>query len=179
MYPRAVVAGAACTVCAHPRIEEIDADLLDPVMSGYSRIARVYSLRKDAVRRHKVNGHVGSPVPVVDLPDAPEQPEVIVLSAVDVLKATLQELGQVDTAGMSPRELNVHVDLKRKVAVDLAKYQVAVDREGPAQRELRALEEMVIAGDEALEKFPEARRAVAQAVAEWKARRAYAAEEAS
>lgn len=165
-----MTAGAACTVCAHSRVGEIDSDLLDPVLSGYSRIARAYSLRKDAVRRHKLNGHVG--VPFVAPPPGAPPGEVIVLSAVDVLKETLRELGQVSTEGMSPRELNVHVDLKRKVAVDLAKYQVAVDREGPAQRELRALEEMVTAGDEALERFPEARRAVAQAVADWKARRA-------
>jgi hypothetical protein len=170
-----------CTVCRHPRIAEIDADLLDPVRSGYARIAGAYSLRKDAVRRHKLNGHVAGSRPAavarVVAGTGPSRAEPrgsgdgAPISAVESLSASLRDLEAVDTSVLAPRELTVHVDLKRKVAVDLAKYQVAVDREGPAVRELRALEGMVLAGDEALERFPEARRAVAAAVAEWKARR--------
>jgi hypothetical protein len=169
--------GAACTVCAHPRVAEIDADLSFGPTSGYTRIAGIYSLRKDAVRRHKMNGHVrpqgagASSSPLPPPPEGADLGSIMPKSAVEILSQTLDELSKVDTAGMSARELNVHVDLKRKVAVDLAKYQVAVDREGPAQKELRALEEMVIAGDEALERFPEARKAVADAVRDWKARR--------
>lgn len=166
--------GASCTVCAHPRIAEIDADLSFGPTSGYTRIAGIYSLRKDAVRRHKLNGHV-----VLAKAAAPQAPGAPPVSAVDSLSSALAALEAVETKDMTTREYTVHVDLKRKVAVDLAKYQVAVDREGPAQKELRALEEMVLAGDEALEKFPEARRAVGQAVAEWKARREAGAQEGS
>ncbi len=127
-----------------------------------------------------INKHVIQPkVPSVSVQNAPQSGSQVPLSAVESLNASLQALEAVDTSGFSPREMTVHTDLKRRVAVDLAKYQIAIDREGPAQKELRALEEMVIAGDEALEKFPEARRAVAQAVAEWKLRRAYQQEEAS
>lgn len=169
--------GAPCTVCAHPRRAEIDSDLSYGPTSGYARVAGTYALHKDAVRRHKVNGHVQKQAPAKA--PAPSAASFTPLSAVESLSATLQALNEVDTAGMSPRELNIHVDLKRKVAVDLAKYQVAVDREGPAQKELRALEEMVIAGDEALERFPEARAAVAHAVAIWKARREAGEQEGS
>lgn len=172
-----MVAGAQCTVCAHPRRAEIDADLSFGPTSGFTRVAGIYGLQKDAVRRHKVNGHVQrqSLAPQA----APPDPGEAAPSAVEVLAETLKQLSGVDVSGMSDRERNVHVDLKRRVAVDLAKYQVAVDREGPAQKELRALEEMVIAGDEALERFPDARAAVARAVAEWKARRAAPGEEGS
>jgi hypothetical protein len=162
--------GARCTVCDHPRIAEIDANLSDPPMSGYTKNARIFGLRTDAVRRHKMNGHVVKPKP----PSAPQEPkevEALPMSAVEVLSKTLKELNAVDSSELSGRELNIHIDLKRKVAVDLAKYQVAIDREGPAVKELRALEEMVLIGDEVLERFPEARRAISQAVAEWKARR--------
>ena len=162
--------GAQCTVCAHPRIAEIDANLSDPPMSGYTKNARIFSLRTDAVRRHKMNGHVVKPSLRVT-PSQPTEDTSITMSAVEVLSKTLKELNAVDSSELSGRELNIHIDLKRKVAVDLAKYQVAVDREGPAVKELRALEEMVIVGDEVLERFPEARKAIAQAVAEWKARR--------
>lgn len=159
--------GQRCTVCAHPRVSEIDAQLSVPETSGYTRLASTYGLQKDAVRRHKASGHVrgvasGTSAAVDAIGD---------LTAVEVLEQLQRTLQATDTAGMSPRELNIHRDTQRRVAVDLAKYQVAVDREGPAQRELRALEEMVEVMDTALEGFPEARRAVATATHEWKARR--------
>ncbi len=169
-HRQSVTQGAPCTVCRHPRIAEIDADLSYGPTSGYTRTARIYQLKVDAVRRHKMNGHVtnqslNKPVNIAVTPGSAP------LSAVESLSATLHALNGIDTADMTPRELNLHTDLKRKVAVDLAKYQVAIDKEGPAQRELRALEEMVIAGDEALENYPEARAAVAHAISQWKARR--------
>ena len=183
-----MTAGAACTVCRHPRVAEIDADLRDPVRSGYTRIAGIYSLRKDAVRRHKQNGHM-VPLKSASQSDAtisarnsslaPEVPGSGDLSApgaprrtaVEVLEAMLAAFDATDTSEFSPRELNVYNENKRRTAVDLAKYQVAIDREGPAQKELRALEEMVILMDEALERFPEAREAVAVATHAWKANR--------
>lgn len=177
-----MTAGAACTVCASPRRAEVDADLSDPVLSGYTRTAAAYGLRKDAVRRHKLNGHVRPQAPSPPArnsapppppPGSGEEPEPDArdLTAVQVLEKLLRTMNATATDDMSPRELNVHRDTQRRVAVDLAKYQVAIDREGPAERELRALEGMMIAGDEALEAFPDARAAVALAVKRWKALR--------
>ena len=185
-----MTAGAACTVCASPSVASVDADLLDPVRSGYRRIAAAYGLRHDAVRRHKINGHIRAPSAAVvaaatvaarnstlppqsvpsSMDDAPRR------TAVEVLEAMLHQMETMDTSEFSPRELNVYSENKRRTAESLAKHQVAQDREGPAQRELRALEEMVIAGDEALEQFPEARAAVALAIKQWKARRVDAPE---
>lgn len=180
MYMRAqavtsVTGGAACTVCSHPRVAEIDADLLVPT-NGYAKLSRVWGVHREALSRHKRSGHV---VPQRAL--APRQPQTLAplgsgededpKTAVEVLEEILRDLRKTDTSGFTPREKNTYTEQVRRTAESLAKYQQAVDREGPAQKELRALEEMHNLALDELERFPEARRAVAGAVAAWKARR--------
>ncbi len=177
-----MTAGAPCTVCASPNVSLIDIDLQTPGKDGYLRVARTYQLQKDAVRRHKINGHVrAQPVAARNstLTPPPDPGDLPRRSAVEVLEKMLHEMEQRDTTDFTPRELNVYSENKRRTAESLAKHQVAQDREGPAQRELRALEEMVNAGDEALEHFPEARAAVALAIKDWKARRGQEEKEGS
>ena len=114
-----VTSGQACTVCASPHLHEVDADLQVPHLSGYARIAGLYGLRKDAVRRHKINGHVRPPRPPSPAPPPPAGVEdasgdavghVVAATAVEVLEQLLRVLGETPTDGMSPRELNVHRD---------------------------------------------------------------------
>ncbi len=126
-----MTAGAPCTVCKHPRVAEIDADLSFGPTSGYTRVSRIYQLHVDAVRRHKMNGHVTRQSlnkPPVSVAQSVPPTSMTPLSAVESLNATLQALNAVYTTDMSARELNIHTDLKRKVAVDLAKYQAYLNQ---------------------------------------------------
>lgn len=163
--------GAACTVCSHPRVAEIDADLLVPT-NGYSKLSRVWGVHREALSRHKRSGHV--------VPGRATAPQTLApqgsgdedeATAVEVLEEILRSLRKTDTSSFSPREKNTYTEQVRRTAESLAKYQQAQDREGPAQRELRALEEMHNEALDALESFPEARKAVARAIAQWKQRR--------
>lgn len=49
--------GLKCSVCAHPKIKEIDKALVGP-KPNFSAIARVFGIKRDNVRRHLENGHV-------------------------------------------------------------------------------------------------------------------------
>jgi hypothetical protein len=49
--------GPKCTVCAHPRLKEINKALVGE-KPNFSAIARIFDLKRDNVRRHLENGHI-------------------------------------------------------------------------------------------------------------------------
>lgn len=49
--------GPKCTVCAHPKLKEINKALVGP-NPNFSAIARIYGLHRDNVRRHLEKGHI-------------------------------------------------------------------------------------------------------------------------
>jgi hypothetical protein len=153
-------------------VQAIDLDLLLPT-NGYTKLAGKYGLNREALSRHKRGGHVVPPQ--AGPPRAPQSlgsgDGDADKTAVEVLEELLRALRSRDTSGFSPREVNVYTESVRRTAESLAKYQQTVDREGPAQRELRALEEMHNLMLDVLERHPDAKREVATEVRAWKARR--------
>lgn len=55
------VKGPKCTVCAHPKLKEINKALVGP-KPNFSAIARIFGLKRDNVRRHLENGHIAEKI---------------------------------------------------------------------------------------------------------------------
>ena len=53
--------GPKCTVCAHPKLKEINKALVGP-KPNFSAIARIFDLKRDSVRRHLADGHVAEKI---------------------------------------------------------------------------------------------------------------------
>lgn len=53
--------GIKCTVCAHPKLKEINKALVAP-NPNFSAIARIFDLKRDNVRRHLEKGHVAEKI---------------------------------------------------------------------------------------------------------------------
>jgi hypothetical protein len=55
------IKGPKCTVCAHPKLKEINKALVGP-KPNFSAIARIFNLKRDNVRRHLENGHIAEKI---------------------------------------------------------------------------------------------------------------------
>jgi transposase-like protein len=53
--------GPKCTVCAHPKLQEINKALVGP-KRNFSAIARIFGLKRDSVRRHLEHGHIAEKI---------------------------------------------------------------------------------------------------------------------
>ena len=153
-----------CATCLSTRAIDIDRGLL--AGRSIADLARMSGVHYDSIKRHRANGHIAAPSTASQL--APREGPV---DSVASLEDILAQLDATDVSQMSARDRTQVQEQRRKTAESLSRARPPMDQEGPAQRALAALQEMVGVQDEVLELHPEAREAVAAAWLEWKRRR--------
>jgi hypothetical protein len=149
-----VTFSTSCNVCRHARLAEADAALA--ARRTDASVARLLGLKKDAVRRHRLNHLAVAP------PETRAASTDPAASAAAVLRDAMNGLRGIDTTTMSGPAKTAHMDALRRAAESLSRVEEPSppsDDGRPTWEALRAMwAEMFLA----LEPFPEARMALAK-----------------
>ncbi len=151
----------SCTVCVHPRREEIDRALV----AGASNrsVASLYDVSEAAVRRHKAN-HLPARMVMAEKATEAAEADNLLDQAGDLQRRALaildraEEAGELRTALSAIREARGNLELLAKLLGELDERPVVNLTVSPQWLELRA----VIVG--ALEPHPDALSAVVGAL---------------
>lgn len=154
-----------CKVCNHPEREEIERRLAGG-MTNTAVAAKWGGMSQDAVRRHRINHltttlhTLTSAVTNADAKTALERAENLFNRAETILKAA-EENGNTNTALAATRELRAVLELLSKLSGELNESpQVNIVNLSTSQEWVDTRAAMF----RALQEYPEARLAVAQAV---------------
>lgn len=154
-----------CSICKHQSVEAIDA----LIQSGRSlnAIAKAMTVGADSLQRHVRNGHVKVPASAsVPMPVTPASGDI------DPQEDFRQQLAALDAIqATSPSQQLAVLEARRRVVAEMAKAVTPKDAEGPAQRALKVTEAMFAVQNEVIDRHPEIRREVSEALRAWKARR--------
>jgi hypothetical protein len=153
--------GPTCHTCSSPQVEAVDAAIAAHHLS-LRRIADLFGLKVDSVRRHKINGHVlgldtgrmtSAVAPSVGSDD----------STATMRREAMSILRAIDPDRVGPGVLIARMNAIRLMVAD-------IDRAEPPDVSVGALEErpdfqeLIGKWFIALEKFPEAREAMLAAL---------------
>lgn len=144
--------GANCTVCAHPRVSEVNADCNAGILSS-RKIAARWGLSKDAVNRHRYKLHEGVVSPAQR---GATQPPAQTVSEIDTLRAMKTQL----EAEMAQRPRSDTSRELRQVVSRIAEIEGSDRPREASLSDVAGLAEQVARWFRALERYPEAREAM-------------------
>ena len=155
-----------CGVCASPQLPAVDAWLQagKPVLGA----AKAFGISRGSIRTHVSLGHV--PQTPVSAPAFPTT-GLADVDPVVALQTRLNQLHATDTSTWSPAQIDRHNEQIRRTAESLSRMKPPTDLEGPNTRKLKALQELFDAQNEVIDRHPEIRSEVADAIRALKARR--------
>lgn len=144
--------GLSCSVCAHPRLADIDASKGTVV-----RVASRYGVSKSALDRHRK--HASKPVAKGDTPSLPPPPTTEREALLDALAKARHGLSKCETEDF-PRMLNAMNGITKRLRELDAERDITLEdiARAPAWKALLARFEV------ALRPYPEAARALAKAL---------------
>ncbi len=156
--------GRPCTVCQHPELAEIDAELVTK-RDGYRVIALRWGVSRDALRRHQAAGHVSEALVQLGATKR-EQAASTVMGRVQALVETTEELlagaktaGSVVQALACIRELRGLLELQGKATGELRPDGAVTVLNVQSNPEWVVIRTAML---EALVAYPPARQAVAE-----------------
>lgn len=155
-----------CGVCASPQLTAVDAWLQagKPVLGA----AKAFGISRGSIRTHVTLGHV--PQTPVSTPAFPTT-GLTDVDPVVALQTRLNQLHATDTSTWSPAQIDRHNEQIRRTAESLSRMKPPADTEGPAVKALKALQEIVAVQMEVIERYPEVRREISEALQAWKRER--------
>jgi hypothetical protein len=127
--------GKLCIICAHDKRVEIDKKLVEP-KAQYSAISREYfgsTAQRDALRRHKANGHIKQKIAkaadakiATEADDLLNQVRSLSNRALSILSQA-EGAGDLRTACSAIREVRSTLELLLKVSGELKGDQTTVN----------------------------------------------------
>lgn len=163
-----------CSVCTHPRRVEID-KLLASHREPNRRIAATFGLSEAAVRRHAVGGHIARRVARAAAANEAGRADTLLREAEKLRVRALSNLDTAEASGdlravaLLLRECRAALELLGRMAAELEGRPVALsDAQFLETEQWRAFSGLL---DDVLDAFPQARAALAAALAAAQARR--------
>lgn len=155
-----------CGVCASPQLTAVDAWL----QAGKSVLGaeKAFKISRGSLRTHVRLGHV--PQTQVQTPAFPTS-GLEDVDPVVALQTRLNQLHATDTSTWSPAQIDRHNEQIRRTAESLSRMKPPTDLEGLTTRKLKVLQELFDAQNEVIDRHPEIRKEVADAIRAVKARR--------
>ncbi len=152
----------ACSVCQHPDVADIDAELVRGI-SPYQLEARHSALSHDAIRRHKGGGHIPNKLLKAQAVEEVTAADVLLADIATIRAAAFRALDKAEESEDTPNLLRAIREARENVRV-LGELHGRLNA-GTTVNILIAPQVQALILD-ALDRYPEARLAVAEALAE-------------